>query len=265
MMQKDHVSVKPAYNVGIVTQNQVVLNYGVTNTVSENTNYKTLIDETSRITGVKPENAISDAGYGNEENYVLLENEGIRAFVKYNTYYKEKSPAWQKKRIRHNQFIYHPDLDSFRCPAGQSLSFVRTTEKKSSTNFVSHIRIYQASPESCRICPLKTLCTEANARSLNINRNLDRLKQKAKKLLSTKLGKKLYLQRSIEPETVFGDQINNNTKRRFLLRGLAKVGIEAGIYYTSHNIRKIYQYLISNEHTFKQKLLPESLLPCNWV
>jgi hypothetical protein len=80
-----------------VTQNQIVLNYGVTNTVSENTNYKNLIEDTTVATGIKPENVTSDSGYGNEENYVYLEEENLQAFVKNNTYDKEKSPAWLKK------------------------------------------------------------------------------------------------------------------------------------------------------------------------
>lgn len=255
MRQKDHVSTKPGYNVGVVTQNQVVLNYGVTNTVSENTNYKNLIEGTTIATGIKPENVISDSGYGNEENYAYLEEENLQAFVKYNTHDKEKSPAWLKKRIRHNQFIYHPEFDAYRCPAGQFLAFIRSAEKKSSTGFVSHIRICQALPEACGMCSSRSLCTDGKAGSLNINRNLDRLKAKARKLLSTKFGKKIYVRRSIEPETVFGDQFNNNGKRRFLLRSLRKVDIETGIYYTSHNIRKIYQFLMQESSRYKPKLL----------
>lgn len=251
MMQKDHVSVKPGYNVGITTQNQVVLNYGVTNTVSENTNFKSLIEGTEKNIGLKPVSVIADSGYGNEENYTYLEEKKINPLVKYNTFNKEKSPAWLKKRIRHNQFMYHQESDSYRCPAGQTLGFIRNAEKQTVTNFVSHIRIYQASPESCGMCPLKTLCTDGKARSLSINRKLDTLKQYAKTKLSTKAGRKLYVKRSIEPETVFGDQFNNNKKRRFLLKGLPKVNIEAGLYYISHNIRKIHGYLLNNHTLFR--------------
>jgi transposase len=251
MMQKDHVSVKPGYNVGIVTQSQVVLDYGVTNTVSENTNFKSLVEGTQANTGIKPENVIADSGYGNEENYTYLEEENIQALIKYNTFDKEKSQAWSKKRIRRNQFLYQAESDSYRCPAGQTLAFLREAQTKSATGFVSHIRIYQARPESCGICPLKTFCTDGRARSININTKLDSQKRFVKLKLQTKLGKQLYVQRSIEPETVFGDQFNNNRKRRFLLRGLNKVSIEAGLYYISHNIRKMHWYLLDKHTVFR--------------
>ncbi|MDH4200124.1 MAG: hypothetical protein OEV66_07060 [Spirochaetia bacterium] len=51
--------------------------------------------------------------------------------------------------------------------------------------------------------------------------------------------------------TVFGDQMNNNKKRRFLLRSLRKVDIEAGIYFSSHNIRKMYQFLMKLSAGYK--------------
>nr|WP_229696107.1 hypothetical protein [Paenibacillus albidus] len=34
---------------------------------------------------------VADAGYGSEENYAYLEDEHVKAVVKYGSYHKEKS------------------------------------------------------------------------------------------------------------------------------------------------------------------------------
>lgn len=244
MRQKDHVSTKPGYNVGITTQNQIVTNYGVTNTVSENTNFKDLIQGAQENTGVEAETVIADSGYGNEENYEYLKEEGLTPLVSYNTYHKEKSKAWREKMIRRADFQYEPQHDQYRCPAGQPLKFEREIERKSATGHIAHSRIYRASSAVCGICPLKEKCTAGRSRSLAVNARLEELKREARRHLQRADGRAKYKQRSIEVEPIFGHTFHNKSRRRFLLRGLPKVDIEAGIAFTAGNIGKIYQYLL---------------------
>ena len=45
--------------------------------------------------------------------------------------------------------------------------------------------------------------------------------------------------RPIEPEAVFGNIKHNKRFKRFLLRGLNKVEIEAGLVAISHNLAKL--------------------------
>ncbi len=65
------------------------------------------------------------------------------------------------------------------------------------------------------------------------------LKQQAKENLDSNKGKALRKISGTEIESVFGDGKLNKNKDRYLLRGLSKINIEAGLYYTSHNLRKI--------------------------
>ena len=65
--------------------------------------------------------------------------------------------------------------------------------------------------------------------------------------LESDKGKDLRKRRGNEIESVFGDGKMNKNKGRYLLRGLAKVNIEAGLYYISHNIRKIQRLLWQKE------------------
>lgn len=257
MRQKDGVSTKPSYNVGITTENQIITNYGVTNTVSENTNFQELILGAQENTGVIADNVIADSNYGNEENYEYLKVTGIKPIVSYNTFHKEKSRAWREKKLRAKNFRYEQQSDTYRCPAGQFLKFEREVQRKSATGFNSTSRVYRASVFACSGCPLKFKCTDGVARSLHVNARLERLKSEARRYLRSKFGRQKYKQRSIEVETVFGNTFYNKSRRRFWLRGLEKVDIEAGIAFTAQNIAKIYQYLLK----FKPKL-PAHLLPC---
>ncbi len=53
-------------------------------------------------------------------------------------------------------------------------------------------------------------------------------------------------QRSFDVETVFGDMKENGKFRRFRLRGKEKVSIEIGLWSIGHNIKKLFQSLLSN-------------------
>jgi hypothetical protein len=74
---------------------------------------------------------------------------------------------------------------------------------------------------------------------LNINWEYERLKNQAKSNLNSEKGIELRKKRGNEVESVFGDEKLNKLKRRYHLRGLKKVNVEAGLFYIAHNIRKI--------------------------
>ena len=40
--------------------------------------------------------AVTDPGYGNEQNDAFMKNMGIEAFVKYNYFHKEQKRTWNK-------------------------------------------------------------------------------------------------------------------------------------------------------------------------
>ena len=71
--------------------------------------------------------------------------------------------------------------------------------------------------------------------------SFQRLKKQARENLNSDKGKELRKRRGNEVESVFGDQKLNKLKRRYHLRGMPKVKLEAGMYYVAHNIRKIHK------------------------
>ena len=85
---------------------------------------------------------------------------------------------------------------------------------------------------------------KSQARTLDVSWKGERLKHQARENLESEKGKELRKRRGNEVESVFGDEKLNKSKDRYLLRGLNKVNIEAGLYYISHNLRKIQRILI---------------------
>jgi len=51
--------------------------------------------------GKLPEVVCADAGYGSEENYSLIDKNGIEAYVKYNYFHKE-----QKRSLKNDPFRF---------------------------------------------------------------------------------------------------------------------------------------------------------------
>ena len=72
--------------------------------------------------------------------------------------------------------------------------------------------------------------------------------------MDSEKGKELRKKRGNEVETIFGDQKLNRTKRRFVLRGLEKVNIEAGLSYIAHNLRKIYDFKLKKQLEIREKI-----------
>ena len=107
------------------------------------------------------------------------------------------------------------------------------------TGYVRKIKVYKASGGFCTNCPFRARCVKGKDRYLQVSWKAEMLKQQARENLDSDKGKELRKRRGYEVESVFGDEKLNKLKRRYHLRGLKKVNLEAGLYYIAHNIRRI--------------------------
>lgn len=243
MRQKDYLTTKPSYNEGVATDKRFVVDYDVCQSPSDSTRLKPLVFGAEEMLDKKVESVTTDGGYGSEENFTFLEEKNIEGFVKYHTYYKENRKKWRQEKVRPHDFVYESDLDRYRCPNGEYLNFKEITNRKTKTNFQESTHVYSASPEVCNGCPFKNNCTP-NFRSLHVNKKFELHKKKARARLKSPKGRRLSRMRGHNVETVFADLKHNHRKRRYQLRGLEKVKLEAGIFYTSYNIRYIHSFIL---------------------
>jgi hypothetical protein len=244
-MKEDHMKngqLKPGYNVQIGTENQFIVGYSIHQNPGDTSCMKEHLDTVKGILdGKLPKNVIADAGYGSEENYEYLEDNGVQHFVKYNTFHKESSKEWKEDVTKVQNFRYVEDEDMYICGYARPLVFMFQQKRKSDSGYESIIRVYECL--NCADCPYRYKCINSKDpfanRRININRKLNEHKERAKQNLCSEEGLKMRSLRPVEVESVFGDIKGNFGIRRFLLKGLEKVKIEWGLHSIAHNMRKI--------------------------
>lgn len=240
-MKEDHMrngQLKPAYNPQISTENQFITHVSIHQTPNDTTTLETHLNGFEQAYQKQSKEVVADAGYGSQENYEMLENKEITAYVKYNYFHKE-----QKRKIKNDPFhvqnlFYNKEQDFYVCPMGQRMEKVYDSKRTSSNGYESQVSNYQA--KRCESCPMRGQCHQAKGnRTIQINHRLNELKKKAKELLMSEKGLEHRSKRPIEVEAVFGQLKNNNKFNRFTFKGLEKVELEFLLMSIGHNFRKM--------------------------
>jgi len=240
-MKEDHMrngQLKAGYNVQIGTENRFIVSYSLHNNPTDT---RTLIPHMEKLKlslGLLPENLVTDAGYGSEENYKYLDENNIGKFVKYNTFHEEQKPSFKKKIFHPGNLHYDKENDVYICPAGKKLVFQHEDEYRTSTGYKSRERIYEC--EDCTGCDLREGCHKsAYNRRIRVRPELNAYREEARNLLTSEEGKKLRSQRGVEVETAFAQIKQNMNFRRFYLRGTSKVKIEWGLLCIAYDMIKL--------------------------
>ena len=240
-MKEDHMKngqLKAAYNVQVSTSNQYIVNYTLHPNPTDTTTLADHIAQHEKSFKQSPKVVTADAGYGSEENFSLLEDKAITAYVKYNLFDKEQNENHNNKHpFKADKLFYNKDKDCYTCPMGQPMSFIGEVTRKTSTGFKQTLKRYQA--KNCANCPLNGVCHKSQGnRIIEKNENLQRHKTIAYELLNSDEGIKHRKKRCCDVEPVFGNIKQNHGFKRFMLRGKQKVTVEWGLLSIAQNIRK---------------------------
>ena len=240
-MKEDHMrngQLKPGYNLQISTHKQFVLNYTLHQRPTDTTTLPSHLATHKQAYGRVPKKACTDAGYGSEQNYAVLECEGVEAFVKFPHFdsvvrgKKAISPA-VAKGMRWNE-----QDEEYLCPQGHHMPWVGVTSRKTDNGYVQTLAQYMAPPQ-CATCPLHDACAiNKGERMVEVSHRLERYRHVAYAKLTSEEGIAHRKQRPHDVESVFGNMKSNHGLRRFLLRGIKKVTIESGLALLAHNLRK---------------------------
>jgi transposase len=240
-MKEDHMKngqLKPAYNIQISTENQIITHFGVYQNPTDTRTLISFLDGFKAQYNKQSDEVVADAGYGSEENYEYLENEGVNHYVKYNYFHKEQKKAFKTDPYMLENLYYNEEGDYFVCPMGQHMIFISEYNKTNSHGYTSTIKKYRAT--NCKGCQMRGKCFKAKGnRSIEVNHKLREYKQKARENLCSEKGLMHRSNRPIEPEAVFGQIKYNKGFNRFKLRGIEGVNLEFGLVAIALNIRKI--------------------------
>ena len=229
---------KPGYNLQIGTENQFILDFALFPNPTDTLTMMPFLQSFSDRYGRMPHTAVADSGYGSEENYRFMEENGMEAYVKYNYFHKEQRPGFKPDPFKAENFYYNEEHDYCVCPMGQKMGRIGTGHVKTASGYVSENARYRAA--RCEGCPLRCRCLKTKGnRTIELNHRLRRYRQKAKELLCSEEGLKHRGQRCIEPEAVFGQMKYNMGYKRFRHFGKNKVFMDFAFFAIAFNIKKM--------------------------
>jgi transposase len=152
---------------------------------------------------------LADAGYSSGENYALLEQMNIEAFIPLHGTYESHRGA----------FKYDGRRNAFICPNGQILkpAYIKNTNGRKQV-------AYTSSKKKCDKCALRENCVNKRGFKRIMSTIYKKEYERMKKRLKTKKGKRSYALRMMTVEPVFGSLQQYYGLRHINVRG--KVGAD---------------------------------------
>ena len=190
-----------------------------------------MMEQAEETTGTKSQMTLADAGYFAASHLAECDRRGQKVVV------SEARQRFLEDPYHKDRFTYDEHSDSFRCPQGQTLAFVRIQH----ANGVP-LRLYRAAGAVCQACPAFRACTRAKeiGRSLAIGPH-DEVLRRHRSWMSTSVAQEAYRLRKQLVEPVFGIIKEQQGARRFLLRGLVNVAAEWTMLATAFNLRTLWR------------------------
>ena len=170
---------------------------------------------------------VADTGYSNGEHGALCEQEGITAVV---PRAETVNPSGTQYFSR-DRFSYDNESDSWRCPAGATLSLYKTSHTQKKKEYTS---------QACGTCPLKPQCTEAARRVIVRDFYEDAREAMHRRASADPIWMK---HRRETAEHPFGTMKWLMAHPRFLVKGLRKAKAELALGVLSYNLKRVINIL----------------------
>ena len=251
-MKDDHMrnaQLKPAYNVQIAVESEYVVGVGIFQDRSDTATLIPFLKDMKTWLGSSCKNVIADSGYESEENYLFLEGNNQKYYIKPQTYEIWKKKSFKNDISKRENMIYDEEKDEYTCHNGKKLKKIGITHRKSATGYKSEITIYES--EDCSGCPYKTKCTKAQGnRKMQVSKTFIEKRQRSYENIMSDEGILLRVNRSIQVEGAFGVLKNDYSFNRFLTRGKNSVKTEFMLLCFGYNVNKLHAK-IQNERIGK--------------
>jgi transposase len=225
--------VEVSYNVQIAVdqKNKLLIEHAVINEVIDLEQLSTMAKKAKETFGVETLEVVADRGYYNGEEVKACEQSGITAYVpKPNTSLNLKRGLFTKE-----DFIYEPDKDCYRCPAGKELSY-----RYQSMEQARPMRTYQIS--ACKSCELRSKCSINKKGIRVIKRWVDEAILEAMARRIADHPEKVELRKCLA-EHPFGTIKRAMNQGYFLMRGLTKVRAEMSLTILAYNLKRVINIL----------------------
>jgi transposase len=173
-----------------------------------------------------PDQIAADTTYGTLENIIPIEDAGISMYT--------PLPDWDKRTpfLGASLFTYDPKTDTYRCPHGQTL-------RRETAKYTEGKIVYQADGDICSACPLKPQCTPSKE-GRRIHRSIDEdYFNRVRAYHETEAYEKAMRKRKLWTEPLFAEAKLWHGLRRFRLRRLWRVNVEALMIGAAQNLKRL--------------------------
>jgi hypothetical protein len=189
-----------------------------------------MLEQAEENTGKCADMTLADAGFHSGAALTAIEKRAQKVAM------PEAQDRALKQPYHKDRFIYAANADSYQCPEGQTLNFVKMKRVRNTM-----MRLYRGRPAVCRKCKAFGICTKNrhHGRELQIGEQEPALRRH-REWMATEEAKQAYARRKGIIEPGFGIMKEQMGIRRFLLRGCANVLAEAAMVATAFNLRSLY-------------------------
>ena len=247
-MKDDHMKnaqLKPGYNIQIGVEGEYIVGVDISSERSDQLTFIPFLDKLGESLPAKYENIIADAGYESEENYVYLEENNQKSFIKPQNYENTKSKKFKNNIGKRENMIYNKIADTYTCANNKELKFIATTTRKSKSGYISKAKIYEC--ENCNDCPIKSKCTKAKGnKRIQVSPVFITKRKQSQDNITSEFGILTRMNRSIQVEGAFGVIKENHNFRRFLTRGKKNVKVEFLLLALAYNLNKLHNKIQQN-------------------
>jgi len=219
------------YNVqtAVDTEHHLIVAHEVTNVGHDRAQLANMAGQAKAAMGVETLEALADRGYFSGEEIRACEPLGVIPYLPRPL----TSPAKAEGRFGKQDFVYDPEADAYRCPAGQSLTRHGSSVEDGMTLF-----LYWTT--ACKACPLKSQCTRGKERRIKrweheavIEAMQDRLDRRPKAMR----------ERRATVEHPFGTLKAWMGAAHFRTRSLERVSTEFSLHVLAYNLKRVIQIL----------------------
>jgi hypothetical protein len=215
------------YNVQIAvdTEHHLIVAHEVTNTGSDRAQLAHMAKEAQAALQTEELEAVADRGYYDGQEILACEVAGVTITLPK----PMTSGAKAEGRFGKQDFVYLPEEDVYRCPAGEILKYYFTAEEHG-----QRLRRYWTN--ACRTCELKSRCTKAPQRRITRWEHEDVLEGVQKRLDENPDAMRV---RREVVEHPFGTIKARMGATHFLMKRLPRVATEMALHVLAYNLTRV--------------------------
>jgi transposase len=219
------------YNVQVAveTEHHLIVAHEVTNDGCDRAQLSVMGKEAKTVLEVDQLEAVADRGYWDSEEILACDQAGVTVTLPRPMTSGSKADG----RFGKQDFVYLPEEDAYRCPAGEKLKYYYSNVERGLT-----LRRYWTT--ACHTCPLKNRCTTGPQRRITRWEHEDVLEAVQRRL---DLNPGAMRQRREVVEHPFGTIKLRMGATHFLMKRLPKVASEMALHVLAYNLTRVLNIL----------------------